>query len=76
VPSLAGLCPDPGLIVFGSADSALRAGYAVPSLAGLHPLTFANPALPCRATAMPSLRDWFRFHIELCDGSSIVLSAG
>jgi hypothetical protein len=52
----------PGLIVFGSADLALREGYAVPSLAGLHPRTFGDPALPCRATTMPSLRDSFRFY--------------
>jgi hypothetical protein len=34
--------------------------YAVPP--GLQPLTFTDPALPCRATTMPSLWDWLRFY--------------
>jgi hypothetical protein len=44
--------------------------YAVPT--GLLRFSFADPALPCRATTMPSLRDWLRFTTELWGARPIV----
>jgi hypothetical protein len=47
----------------------------MPSLRDSTVLPVADPALPCRATTVPSLRDWGRFTAALSQGRAILLSA-